>query len=78
MLSGRVIRTWLAGRHPARCRIRIESRQAKYVIPLIMFLFRRVLTLNTPMGRKARGPALEHGNPPRRTKVEDPRRCGVS
>jgi len=71
-------RTWLAGRHPGQVPIRIESRQAKYVVPLIMFMFRRVLTLNTPMGRKARGPALEHGNPLVRTKVEDLDAAGVS
>jgi len=71
-------RTWLAGRHPGQVPIRIESRQAKYVVPLIMFMFRRVLTLNTPIGRKARGPALEHGNPLVRTKVEDLDAAGVS
>ena len=70
--------TWLAGRHPGQVPIRIDSPQAKYVIPVIMFLFRRVLTLNTPMGRKARGPALEHGNPLVRTKVEDLDAAGVS
>jgi putative flavoprotein involved in K+ transport len=43
-----------------------------------MFLFRRVLTLNTPMGRKARGPAVEQGTPLVRTKVEDLDAAGVS
>jgi len=71
-------RTWLAGRHPGQVPIRIDAPQAKYVVPVIMFLFRRVLTLNTPMGRKARGPAVEHGTPLVRTKVEDLDSAGVS
>jgi putative flavoprotein involved in K+ transport len=71
-------RTWLAGRHPGQVPIRIDSPQAKYVVPVIMFIFRRALTLNTPFGRKARGPALEHGNPLVRTKVEDLDAAGVS
>ena len=71
-------RTSLAGRHPGQVPIRIDSRQARYVVPVIMFMFRRVLTLNTPMGRKARGPAVEHGTPLVRTKVEDLDAAGVS
>ena len=70
--------TWLAGRHPGQVPVRIESRQAKVVVPMVMFLFRRVLTLNTPMGRKARGPAVEHGTPLVRTKAEDLDAAGVS
>jgi putative flavoprotein involved in K+ transport len=71
-------RTWVAGRHPGQVPIRIDAPQAKYIVPVIMFLFRRVLTLNTPMGRKARVPALEHGNPLVRTKIEDLDAAGVS
>jgi putative flavoprotein involved in K+ transport len=71
-------RSSLAGRHPGQVPIRIDSRQAKYVVPAIMFLFRRVLTVNTPMGRKARGPAVEHGTPLVRTKIEDLDAAGVS
>jgi putative flavoprotein involved in K+ transport len=71
-------RSSLAGRHPGQVPIRIDSRQAKYVVPVIMFLFRRVLTVNTPMGRKARGPAVEHGTPLVRTKIEDIDAGGVS
>jgi putative flavoprotein involved in K+ transport len=70
--------TWLAGRHPGQVPVRIESPQAKVVVPMVMFLFRKVLTLNTPMGRKARGPAVEHGTPLVRTKAEDLQAAGVA
>jgi putative flavoprotein involved in K+ transport len=70
--------TWLAGRHPGQVPVRIESPQAKVVVPMVMFLFRKVLTLNTPIGRKARGPAVEHGTPLVRTKAEDLDAAGVT
>lgn len=69
--------TWLAGRHPGQVPFRIETRRARVLIPLVMFAFRRVLTLDTPIGRKMRQPAVEHGTPLVRTKLSDLEAAGV-
>jgi putative flavoprotein involved in K+ transport len=63
--------TWLAGRHPGQVPFRIETRLGKVLVPLVMFMFRRVLTLDTPMGRKMRTKVLGHGKPLVRTKLRD-------
>jgi putative flavoprotein involved in K+ transport len=42
-----------------------------------MFAFRRVLTLDTPMGRKLQQPAIEHGTQLVRTKSSDLEAAGV-
>jgi putative flavoprotein involved in K+ transport len=54
-------RVWLAGRHPGQVPVDIDSPSAKLVLPLVMFAFRHVLTLRTPMGRRARAYHAEHG-----------------
>jgi len=43
----------------------------------VMFAFRRVLTLDTPIGRKMRQPAVEQGTPLVRTKLSDLEAAGV-
>jgi putative flavoprotein involved in K+ transport len=42
-----------------------------------MFAFRRVLTLDTPPGRKLRTQAIEHGTPLVRTKLSDLQAAGI-
>jgi putative flavoprotein involved in K+ transport len=69
--------TWLGGRHPGQVPFRIETRLAKVLLPLVMFMFRRVLTLDTPMGRKMRTKVLGHGKPLVRTKLSDLEDAGV-
>jgi putative flavoprotein involved in K+ transport len=69
--------TWLSGRHPGQVPFRIESRQARVLLPIVMFMFRRVLTVDTPMGRKSRREALEHGKLLVRTKLSDLQAAGV-
>jgi len=69
--------TWLAGRHPGQVPFHIETRLAKVLLPLVMFMFRRVLTLDTPMGRKMRTKTLGHGKPLVRTKLSDLEAAGV-
>jgi putative flavoprotein involved in K+ transport len=69
--------TWLGGRHPGQVPFRIETRLAKVLLPLVMFMFRRVLTLDTPMGRKMRTKVLGHGKPLVRTKLSDLEAAGV-
>ena len=63
--------TWLSGRHPGQVPFRIETRRAKLLVPIVMFAFRRVLNLDTPLGRKFARQAIEHGTPLVRTKQSD-------
>jgi putative flavoprotein involved in K+ transport len=69
--------TWLSGRHPGQVPFRIETRLARLLVPVVMFAFRRVLTLDTPIGRKLSGSAIEHGTPLVRTKASDLTAAGV-
>jgi putative flavoprotein involved in K+ transport len=68
---------WLSGRHPGQVPFRIETRKAKLLVPIVMFAFRRVLNLNTPLGRKVQREAIEHGTPLVRTKQSDLEAAGV-
>jgi putative flavoprotein involved in K+ transport len=55
-------RTWLAGRHPGHVPFRIESRLARAILPfLFRVVFHRVLTVDTPMGRRARPAVISKG-----------------
>jgi putative flavoprotein involved in K+ transport len=57
---------------------RIESIFGRYAgVPLVMFAFRNILTLNTPMGRKMRPKMRHHGMPLVRTKPGDLVSAGV-
>jgi putative flavoprotein involved in K+ transport len=69
--------TQLSGRHPGQVPFRIETRRAKLLVPIVMFAFRRVLNLDTPLGRKFRGQAIAHGTPLVRTKQSDLDAAGV-
>ena len=69
--------TWLSGRHPGQVPFRIESRLGRVLLPIVMFMFRRVLTVDTPMGRKSRDDALDHGKLLVRTKLSDLQAAGV-
>ena len=70
-------KTWLSGRHPGEVPFRIESRRARFLTPIVMFVFRHILTINTPMGRKARLASTHHGKPLVRTKARDLEAAGV-
>jgi len=69
--------TLLSGRHPGQVPFRIETRKAKLLVPIVMFAFRRVLNLDTPLGRKVARQAIEHGTPLVRTKQSDLEAAGV-
>jgi putative flavoprotein involved in K+ transport len=69
--------TWLSGRHPGEVPFRIDSRRARFLVPIVMFAFRRVLTMDTPMGRKFRAASINHGKPLVRTKARDLDAAGV-
>jgi putative flavoprotein involved in K+ transport len=63
--------TWIAGRHPGQVPVDIGSRRGKVVVPIVMFVFKHVLTLRTPMGRKARAKAMHQGVMLVRNKLAD-------
>src|SRR5829696_808579 len=69
--------TVIAGRHPGQIPFDIESPIAKVAVPIVMFVFRHVLTLRTPMGRAARARQRGHGVNLVRRKLEDLDRSGV-
>jgi putative flavoprotein involved in K+ transport len=69
--------TWLSGRHPGQVPIDIDTGFGMAMTPLVMFAFRRLLTLRTPMGRKAARQHEEHGVNLVRNKLADLDAAGV-
>jgi putative flavoprotein involved in K+ transport len=71
--------TWLSGRDNGQLPFRIDGPLARFVIApiLLPFLARRVLTVDTPMGRKMRLRFLSHGSPLVPVKREDLAAAGV-
>jgi len=71
-------RTWLAGRHPGHVPFRIESRVARFLLPVIFrLLFHRILTVDTPVGRRARPSIISKGGPLIRVKPADLAAAGI-
>ena len=71
-------RTWLSGRHPGNVPFRIDSRIARVVLPfLFRVVFHRILTVDTPMGRRARPAVISKGGPLIRVKPADLAAAGV-
>ena len=70
--------TWLSGRHPGNVPFRIERRIARVIMPILFRgLFHRVLTVDTPMGRRARAKMISKGGPLIRVKLADLTAAGV-
>jgi putative flavoprotein involved in K+ transport len=69
--------TLLSGRVHGQIPFDIESRPARVVVPVLFFLAKHVLTIRTPLGRKARPQARQHGGPLIRVKRADLARAGV-
>lgn len=71
--------TWLSGRDPGQVPFRIGSAAGRYVLgPLVLrVLFHRVLTVRTPIGRKARPRVLAAGTPRIRTRSSELAAAGV-
>ena len=69
--------TYLSGRHPGQVPFDIDSPRGRRTTPVVMFVFRHVLTLRTPMGRKARAHQLSHGVNLVRNKLADLDAAGV-
>jgi putative flavoprotein involved in K+ transport len=70
-------RTWLSGRDKGQIPIRIESRHARLLFPVLWFVGSRVLTMRTPIGRKVRPKVLSNGAPLIRVKSQDLAAAGV-
>jgi putative flavoprotein involved in K+ transport len=70
--------TWLSGRQLGHVPFRIEGLAARLVLPfLFRVVFHRLLTVRTPVGRKARPGRLTGGKPLIRVKPRDLVRAGV-
>jgi putative flavoprotein involved in K+ transport len=70
--------TWLSGRDTGHVPFRIEGIAARLFVPILFrIVFHRLLTVNTPMGRKV-GPKIFHGGMPLvRVKPKDLAAAGV-
>jgi putative flavoprotein involved in K+ transport len=68
---------WLSGRHPGSEPTRAGSMVDRLVTPLIWFVFSKVMTVNTPIGRKAAAELRGHGLPLARVKPADLLAAGV-
>jgi putative flavoprotein involved in K+ transport len=70
--------TWLAGRDVGHVPFRIEGPLGRVLLPFIFrILFHRVLTADTPLGRRARPAAVSRGAPLIRHKPKDFASAGV-
>jgi putative flavoprotein involved in K+ transport len=70
-------RVYLSGRHPGSEPTRPGSVADRLVTPIVWFVFSHVLTVNTPLGRKAAAQLRNHGLPLARVRPADLRAAGV-
>lgn len=70
-------RTLLSGRDTGQIPFDIEGRKARFLFPLLRFVATRILTVSTPIGRKARAKIRAHGGPLLRVKRGDLEAVGV-
>lgn len=70
---------WLAGRHPGHIPVAYNGYFAmRLVLPIVLrIVFHRLLTVDTPMGRKAKPQQLSHGLPLIRVKQQSLDAAGV-
>lgn len=70
---------WLAGRAPGEAPVRMNSFWGRWLGTrfLLRFVFHRLLTIKTPMGRKARPKVMRGATPLIRTRVSDLLAAGV-
>ena len=71
--------TWLAGKESGHVPFRIEGAAARFVFQPLLFRFlgHRVLTVDTPIGRRMRPKLLSHAAPLVRVKPKDLTAAGV-
>jgi len=63
--------TILSGRDPGQIPARLDSPMFKVVFPVVLFMFKHVLTRRTPIGRKEMDEFRFHGGPALRVKRSD-------
>ncbi|MEP7326555.1 MAG: NAD(P)-binding domain-containing protein [Gemmatimonadota bacterium] len=70
--------TWMSGREVGHVPFRIESMVGRLLIPVVFRgVFHRLLTVDTPIGRKARPKQLRQGTPLIRVKPKDMKTAGI-
>jgi len=76
---GRRHRTWMSGRDTGGIPFRIDGLPARLFLQrlVLRFVFHHVLTIKTPMGRKARPRILSQGGPLIRVKPADLAAAGI-
>jgi putative flavoprotein involved in K+ transport len=70
-------KTILSGRDTGQLPVDIESRKARLGFFVLQFVWTRVLTVSTPIGRKAKSEIRTHGGPLIRVKRADLAAAGV-
>lgn len=72
-------RVWMSGRDVGHIPFRIDRPAGRLLLDrfVVRFIFHRILTVNTPIGRKARPAILTKGGPLVRVKPVDLKRAGV-
>jgi len=71
-------RTWLAGRYPGQVPFRIDGPVGRWLgVPLVMFMFHRVLSVRNPLGRRMSAEMHRHAGPVVRIKNKDLEAAGV-
>jgi len=70
--------TWLSGPVKGEIPVPLESRRSRMVVPVLWFIANHVLTLSTPIGRRAQGQIRKGGTPLVRVRREDLQRAGVT
>jgi putative flavoprotein involved in K+ transport len=73
----RTHRTVLSGRPSGQIPFKHGPAMARFVFPVVRFVGHHVLTVRTPMGRRARPNFVAHGAPLIRTKTKDLEAAGV-
>jgi len=70
---------WMSGRSTGHLPLRIDSPLAHLIMIKLVLrgLFHRVLSINSPIGRKARPAILSHGSPLIRVKPKDMAEAGI-
>jgi putative flavoprotein involved in K+ transport len=72
--------TWMAGRDTGEVPFRINGLLGRLFLTrlVLRFLFHRVLSLRTPIGRRVRQKVIRHGGPLIRTRQTDLARAGIA
>ena len=72
--------TWLAGKESGHVPFRIEGTAARFIFQPLLFrvIGHRVLTVDTPIGRKMRPRMMSHGTPLVRVKPKDIAAAGIA